>query len=46
MYLDDLYAFTKYDNDLAWIIMSAMNTGTGTGTEIQVQVKLQVQAQV
>jgi len=24
---DDLYAATKYDNDLAWIIMSAQNTG-------------------
>jgi len=25
---DDLYSFTKYDNDLAWIIMSAMHTGS------------------
>ena len=25
--LDDLYAKTKYDNDLAWIIMSAQSTG-------------------
>ena len=25
--LDDLYAMTKYDNDLAWIIMSAQSTG-------------------
>ncbi len=26
-FADDLYAATKYDNDLAWIIMSAENTG-------------------
>ena len=25
--LDDLYAITKYNNDLAWIIMSSRNTG-------------------
>jgi hypothetical protein len=25
---DDLYARTKYDNDLAWIIMSAQSTGS------------------
>ncbi|XP_023337022.1 uncharacterized protein LOC111708023 isoform X2 [Eurytemora carolleeae] len=30
---DDLYAITKYNNDLAWIIMSSRNTGSQMHTD-------------